>query len=152
MLLMKKYQGPSVVNAREMALSEYSDFKGWQREEGEYENELGYIVEYLDNNKANTPMFTHHVSWVNKQSFESLYTAVDVRGVYLVHPTIEETRQHCCRRMVVACTGVEKAKEIFLAYTTARGCRTDRPLTVVCLGVPSDGHLIDKVICIEMVS
>ncbi|MBB6622038.1 hypothetical protein H7E67_01210 [Clostridium gasigenes] len=58
---MSKYIGIKLVDATEMKLGEYNDFKGWTIPEDENPNTEGYMVKYSGN----------YISWCPKEVFET---------------------------------------------------------------------------------
>jgi hypothetical protein len=74
---MKKYIGTKVINATPMNRREYNDFRGWKLPEDENGDDEGYLVEYVDGGKANTPQYKGYVSWSPKEVFERAYRAAD---------------------------------------------------------------------------
>lgn len=69
---MKEYIGTKIIRAKEMSRTEYNKFRGFELPENEYE---GYLVEYLDEGKANTDEYDNYVSWSPKNVFEKAYKA-----------------------------------------------------------------------------
>ncbi|MBB6716360.1 Gp49 family protein [Clostridium gasigenes] len=57
---MSKYIGIKLVDATEMKLGEYNDFKGWTIPEDENPDTDGYMVKYSNN----------YISWCPKEQFE----------------------------------------------------------------------------------
>ena len=74
---MKKYIGTKVINAIPMNRQEYNDFRGWELPADEDGTDEGYLVEYVDGGKANTPQYAGYVSWFPKAVFERAYQAAD---------------------------------------------------------------------------
>lgn len=71
---MKQYIGTKVVNATPMTRAEYNRFRGWTFPEDEDGSDQGFLVEYLDGGKANTPHYKGYVSWSPKDVFEKSYS------------------------------------------------------------------------------
>ncbi|MDR1089809.1 MAG: hypothetical protein LBL79_01925 [Prevotella sp.] len=74
---MKKYIGIKEINAIPMNRQEYNDFRGWTLPEDEDGSDEGYLVEYIDGGKANTPQYSGYVSWSPKDVFEKAYKIAD---------------------------------------------------------------------------
>lgn len=74
---MKKYIGTKEINAIPMNRQEYNDFRGWKLPDDENGTDEGYLVEYVDGGKANTPQYKGYVSWSPKGVFERAYEAID---------------------------------------------------------------------------
>lgn len=85
---MKKYIGTKVINAKPMTRQEYNDFRGWELPSDENGSDEGYLVEYVDGGKANTPEYKGYVSWSPKDVFDKAYNEVEQyngeSGVYYV--------------------------------------------------------------------
>lgn len=67
---MNQFIGTKLVNATPMTRAEYNTFRGWEVDENDDE---GYLVEYLDGGKPNTPQYAGYVSWSPKKQFEGAY-------------------------------------------------------------------------------
>lgn len=63
---MKKYIGTKLVEAKEMNLGDYNNYKGWTIPENENPLEEGYLVKYSDD----------YISWSPKEVFENSYLEV----------------------------------------------------------------------------
>lgn len=74
---MKKYIGTKEINAIPMNRKEYNDFRGWELPSDENGADEGYLVEYVDGGKANTPQYAGYVSWSPKDVFEKAYKVAD---------------------------------------------------------------------------
>lgn len=74
---MKKYIGTKEINAIPMNRQEYNDFRGWQLPADEDGTDEGYLVEYVDGGKANTPQYAGYVSWSPKDVFERAYKSIE---------------------------------------------------------------------------
>lgn len=74
---MKTYIGTKIINAKPMNRQEYNDFRGWPLPADEDGADEGYLVEYADGGKPNTPQFAGYVSWSPKEQFEKAYRAID---------------------------------------------------------------------------
>jgi hypothetical protein len=70
---MKKYIGTKVINAIPMNRQEYVNFRGWKLPQDENGADEGYLVEYTDGGKPNTPQYAGYVSWSPKDVFEKSY-------------------------------------------------------------------------------
>lgn len=74
---MKKYIGKKEVNAIPMNRQEYNDFRGWKLPDDENGEDEGYLVEYVDGGKANTPQYNGYVSWSPRDVFERAYKPIE---------------------------------------------------------------------------
>lgn len=74
---MKKYIGTKEINALPMTRQEYNDFRGWKLPDDEDGSDEGYLVEYVDGGKANTPQYAGYVSWSPKNVFEKAYKSIE---------------------------------------------------------------------------
>lgn len=74
---MKKYIGTKEINALPMTRQEYNDFRGWKLPDDEDGSDEGYLVEYVDGGKANTPQYAGYVSWSPKNVFERAYKSIE---------------------------------------------------------------------------
>lgn len=70
---MKQYIGSKIVNMAPMTRQEYNNFRGWTLPDDENGADEGYLVEYLDGGKPNTPQFAGYVSWSPKEQAEGAY-------------------------------------------------------------------------------
>lgn len=70
---MQSYIGTKLINAKPMTRLEYNQFRGWALPEDEDGADEGYLVEYTDGGKANTPVYAGYVSWSPKDVFERAY-------------------------------------------------------------------------------
>lgn len=67
------YIGTKMINAEPMTRAEYNAFRGWELPADENGADEGYLVEYLDGGKPNTPTHTGYVSWSPKEQFDNAY-------------------------------------------------------------------------------
>lgn len=74
---MKQYLGVKLINAKPMTRGEYNTYRNWTLREDENGDDEGYLVEYLDGGKANTPDHNGYVSWSPKDVFNRAYKATD---------------------------------------------------------------------------
>lgn len=74
---MQRYVGTKLINARPMTRAEYNAFRGWQLPADEIGADEGFLVEYTDGGKANTPDYSGYVSWSPKAVFERAYRAAE---------------------------------------------------------------------------
>ena len=74
---MKKYIGKKEVNVIPMNRQEYNDFRGWKLPDDENGEDEGYLVEYVDGGKANTPQYNGYVSWSPSDVFERAYKSIE---------------------------------------------------------------------------
>ena len=70
---MTAYSGSKLINAKTMNRLDYNIFRGWDLPVDEDGSDEGYLVEYVDGGKANTPEFAGYVSWSPKEVFEKAY-------------------------------------------------------------------------------
>ena len=70
---MKQFIGVKLINAKPMTRKEYNDFRGWDLPPDELDSDRGYLVEYLDGGKANTPEYPGYVSWSPEEVFNKAY-------------------------------------------------------------------------------
>jgi hypothetical protein len=70
---MNRYIGTKLVNMAPMTRQEYNDFRGWTLPADENGTDEGYLVEYLDGGKPNTPHYAGYVSWSPKAQAEGAY-------------------------------------------------------------------------------
>ena len=73
--MMQTYIGTKIIRAKPMTRQAYNDFRGWEVPADENPADDGYLVEYVDGVKANTPEYTGYVSWSPKDVFERAYKA-----------------------------------------------------------------------------
>ena len=71
--MSKQFIGTKMVNASPMTRGEYNIFRGWQLPEDEDGSDEGYLVEYQDGGKPNTPQYAGYVSWSPKAQFDAAY-------------------------------------------------------------------------------
>ena len=71
--MSKQFIGTKLVNASPMTRGEYNIFRGWQLPEDEDGSDEGYLVEYQDGGKPNTPQYAGYVSWSPKAQFDAAY-------------------------------------------------------------------------------
>ena len=74
---MKKYIGTKIINAKPMNRLEYNNFRGWTLPSDENGADDGYLVEYADGGKPNTPDYSGYISWSPKEVFESGYSLLE---------------------------------------------------------------------------
>lgn len=73
---MKSFIGTKIIRAKPMTRQAYNDFRGWAVPADENPADEGYLVEYVDGGKANTPEYTGYVSWSPKAQFDAAYTEI----------------------------------------------------------------------------
>ena len=74
---MKQYIGTKLVRMQPMTRAEYNDFRGWTLPADENGADEGYLVEYLDGGKPNTPHYAGYVSWSPKAQADAAYRETD---------------------------------------------------------------------------
>lgn len=70
---MENFIGVKSVNAKPMTRGEYNAFRGLEMPADEDGSEAGYLVEYTDGGKANTPDYAGYVSWSPANVFNRAY-------------------------------------------------------------------------------
>lgn len=70
---MQTFIGTKLVRMKPMTRAEYNDFRGWTLPADENGEDEGYLVEYLDGGKPNTPHYAGYVSWSPKQQADAAY-------------------------------------------------------------------------------
>lgn len=70
---METYIGTKLVRMQPMTRGEYNEFRGWTVPADENPEDEGYLVEYLDGGKPNTPHFAGYVSWSPKAQADAAY-------------------------------------------------------------------------------
>ena len=70
---MLPYRGTKCVQATPMNRRDYNDLRGWTLPEDEDGDDEGYLVQYIDNQKANVEGFYGYISWSPKDVFERSY-------------------------------------------------------------------------------
>lgn len=70
---MQTYIGTKLVRMQSMTRGEYNEFRGWTVPADENPEDEGYLVEYLDGGKPNTPHYAGYVSWSPKAQADAAY-------------------------------------------------------------------------------
>ncbi len=70
---MRQYIGTKIINAKPMTRAEYNTFRGWALPADENGEDEGFLVEYIDGGKANTPEYSGYVSWSPADVFNRAY-------------------------------------------------------------------------------
>lgn len=70
---MQTYIGTKLVRMLPMTRGEYNDFRAWTVPADENLEDEGYLVEYLDGGKPNTPHYAGYVSWSPKAQADAAY-------------------------------------------------------------------------------
>lgn len=70
---IKTYISTKLVRMKPMNRLEYNQFRGWELPADENGADEGYLVEYLDGGKPNTPHFAGYVSWLPKEQADNAY-------------------------------------------------------------------------------
>jgi hypothetical protein len=73
---MKTFIGTKLVKMLAMTRAEYNAFRGWELPANENGADDGYLVEYLDGGKPNTPQYAGYVSWSPKAQADAAYRPV----------------------------------------------------------------------------
>lgn len=77
----KMYVGTRRVKAIPMSRQDYNNLRGWRLPDDEDGDDEGYLIEYTDGGKPNTPDYEGYVSWSPKDLFDSTFTdAEDLIG------------------------------------------------------------------------
>ena len=74
---MKKYIGTKEIKAVPMNRQEYNDFRGWKLPDDENGKDEGYLIEYVDGGRANTPQYSGYISWSPRDVFERTYKSIE---------------------------------------------------------------------------
>jgi hypothetical protein len=74
---MQPYIGTKFVDARQMTLGDYNNYRGWQLPEGEDPAAPGYLVEYKDGGRPNDPRHRGYISWSPKDVFQAAYRSAN---------------------------------------------------------------------------
>lgn len=70
---MQSYVGTKVINAKPMTRQEYNDLRNWALPPDEVGSDLGFLVEYIDGGKPNSPNFDGYISWSPAEVFNKAY-------------------------------------------------------------------------------
>jgi len=70
---MKTYIGTKIIHAQFMTRGAYNAFRGWEVPADENPADAGFLVEYLEDNKANVSRFSSYVSWSPADVFGRVY-------------------------------------------------------------------------------
>lgn len=70
---MNRFIGTKLVLAEAMTRAAYNAYRGWQLPADEDGADEGYLVEYTDGGKPNTPGRAGYVSWSPKEQFDNAY-------------------------------------------------------------------------------
>jgi len=74
---MKQFIGVKLIHAKPMTRAEYNAYRGWELPADENVSDAGFLVEYLDGGKANTPDHAGYVSWSPEDVFNRAYKPTD---------------------------------------------------------------------------
>jgi hypothetical protein len=74
---MKQFIGVKLIHAKPMTRAEYNAYRGWELPANENGSDAGFLVEYLDGGKANTPDHAGYVSWSPEDVFNRAYKPTD---------------------------------------------------------------------------
>jgi hypothetical protein len=74
---MKQFIGVKLIHAKPMTRAEYNAYRGWELPADENGSDAGFLVEYLDGGKANTPDHAGYVSWSPEDVFNCAYKPTD---------------------------------------------------------------------------
>ena len=69
----QQFIGVKLIRAKPMTRAEYNTYRGWALPADEDGSDAGYLVEYLDGGKANTPDHAGYVSWSPEDVFKRAY-------------------------------------------------------------------------------
>lgn len=70
---MVQYTGTKTVFATPMTRGEYNALRGWEVPEDEDPTDLGYLVQYENDSKANVEGFDGYISWSPQRPFDLAY-------------------------------------------------------------------------------
>ena len=70
---LKQYTGTKTVMATPMTRGEYNALRGWEVPEDEDPTDLGYLVQYENDSKANVEGFDGYISWSPQKPFDLAY-------------------------------------------------------------------------------
>jgi hypothetical protein len=76
-MIMQRFIGMKLINAKPMTRLAYNEFRGWQLPENENGADEGYLVEYVNGGQVNTEAYSGYVSWSPKEVFDREYRRVD---------------------------------------------------------------------------
>lgn len=74
---MKQFIGVKLIHAKPMTRAEYNAYRGWKLPANENGSDAGFLVEYLDGGKPNTPDHAGYVSWSPEDVFNRAYQPTD---------------------------------------------------------------------------
>lgn len=72
-----KYIGVKLIRAKPMTRQAYNDYRGWDLPANETGDDAGFMVEYLDGGKPNTPDHDGYISWSPAEVFQRAYRPTD---------------------------------------------------------------------------
>lgn len=72
---LKHYTGTKTIMATPMTRGEYNALRGWEVPADEDPADLGYLVQYENDSKANVEGFDGYISWSPQKPFEEAYRA-----------------------------------------------------------------------------
>lgn len=72
---MVQYTGTKTVFATPMTRGEYNALRGWEVPADEDPTDLGYLVQYENDSKANIEGFDGYISWSPQKPFNEAYKA-----------------------------------------------------------------------------
>ena len=78
---MKVYVGTKIIRAIPMNRQSYNDFRHWKLPADENGEDPGYLVEYMDGGKPNTPEYKGYISWSPKEQFDNAYKEIDIAAL-----------------------------------------------------------------------
>ena len=70
---MVQYTGTKTVFATPMTRGEYNTLRGWEVPADEDPTDLGYLVQYENDSKANVEGFNGYISWSPQKPFNEAY-------------------------------------------------------------------------------
>lgn len=75
-----------------MTRQEYSNLRGCELPDDVNGDDEGYLVEYTDGGKANTPQYDGYVSWSPKDVFERVYKPIEtpLDRIHIEHNELQE--------------------------------------------------------------
>lgn len=70
---MNHFIGTKLITAIPMDRAEYNTYRGWELPSNENGDDEGFLVEYLDGDKANDPRHKGYISWSPSEVFNNAY-------------------------------------------------------------------------------
>ena len=74
---MQKYIGVKEIKAAPMRRGDYNTYRGWEIPVDENPNDDGFLVEYIDGERANHHDHAGYITWSPKSVFERAYRGIN---------------------------------------------------------------------------